>query len=270
MAKLDIGISTKAISFPFRKFGTLLGLGLIPALITVGAIFIAFAIFSQLSKMPPTMWFLGLVLSVSISVVYLMLVSIFAVGIHRLIVRGEKPGVVIFRFGRYELVYAAVVVFFILASTIVEEALGRITSAYAGGPSWLLRDMWVQLGVSPIIVKYGLAVLYGVVLFVVIWISVRLGLALPHAAVAGRFSLRQSWEATRGNFWRLVATYLVLLIVSLLIYIPFFFFFFIMQTPPGFTFMPIMIATMVLVYTMFIALLSYAYQELVEERPASA
>jgi TRAP-type transport system large permease protein len=48
---------------------------------------------------------LGLLLPVIIvtSVLFTLAMTIFAVGIHRLIIRGEQPGWVVFRFGRYEL-----------------------------------------------------------------------------------------------------------------------------------------------------------------------
>ena len=50
-----------------------------------------------------------------------------------------------------------------------------------------------------------------------VFVLVRLALVLPITVLEGRYKFDQSWSLTRGNFWRLVGLWLVVLIPVLII-----------------------------------------------------
>ncbi len=299
MATLEIGIFKRAFSFPFRNFSALLRLALIPGLI---ALLLSYLIVSpivsqigslteekDLQKFIDDFVRIGIVLRIIFGVVLVIL----AVGIHRLIVMGEYPNWVILRFGRYELAYAAMLLFFVMLYLAeqylflgVAWALGLIPAVLLS-PFPSISDMQSlaeaqQQFMSPIVV-----ILFIPYLLVVLWINVRLALTLAHAAVTGELSLTTSWEAMRGNFWRLIAAIILLALVAVLVY-------FVLGTivtlvaggllvgfgehapqiaapSPGphgplmlgFAFFALMMPVYGLLLAMFIALLSYAYKELV-------
>jgi hypothetical protein len=130
----------------------------------------------------------------------------FAVHIHRYIINEEDPGWVLFRFGRYELMYllTGIVLFLCFALFILVAVVG-VTPIL--GVS-LNSEMWTRLqsGQSvPLPGPHGWFFALGVAVYCLfVWIAVRLVLMLPHAAVTGRLSFGVSWRAMKGNFWRFV------------------------------------------------------------------
>jgi hypothetical protein len=303
MNSLSIGIFKRAFMFPFRNLGAVLRIGLFPALITLAVIYILFAGIipqfaggtpeDQMRQLMETMrW-----ISIPLQILYIVVVSIFAVGIHRLIVRDEYPGWTIFRFGRYELAYAAMLLFLFVLYLVQQYAflgtawaLGMIPASflepYPADPSAVMASY--REVVTPALI--GLLVAF---VAVSLWINVRLALAFAHAAVTGQLSLSASWNAMRGNFWRFVAAFVILAVLVVIVY----FVAGIVLTLAGtFAWMAVygppeppadpmptqnMLNTMFWIYVitvpvmgffsaMFIALLSYAYKQLVEGRNIEA
>lgn len=299
MNSLSIGIFKRAFMFPFRNPGAVLRIGLFPALITLAVIYILFSSvvpqFSggapedEMRQLTETMRWIG----IPIQILYVVIVSIFAVGIHRLIVRDEYPGWTIFRFGRYELAYAAMLLFFFVLYLVQQYAFLGVAWALGMVPASLLEpyptDPQAVLATYRQVMTPQLIGLLVVVVAISVWINVRLALAFAHAAVTGQLSLSASWNAMRGNFWRFVVAFLILAVIVIIVY-------FVAGTlltlagtflwiavygppePPADP-MPIdsMLNTMFWVYVimipvmgffaaMFIALLSYAYKQLVEGR----
>ncbi len=106
---------------------------------------------------------------------------IFAVGFHGIILEDDRPGWIAFRFRDRELAYAALVLLYILAASLAK----------------LLSKLFVWLLGSPARIIVG-------GLFV--WVVLRLVLMFPHAAKTGEISFNPSWDAMKGNIWRLLAT----------------------------------------------------------------
>lgn len=304
MAALNIGIFKRAFMFPFRNFGALLRIGMIPALIVLAVIYVIFASIAPHLSVPTTpeddMRRLMQVMSwvtIPLQILYVVIASIFAVGIHRLIIRGEYPSWVIFRFGRYELAYAAMLVFFILLYVVEQYAFLGTGWALGMIPAQLLKpypdNPQAMMTAYRQIMTPELLVLLLAAGAVSLWINVRLSLSLAHAAVTGELSLALSWRAMRGNFWRLAIASLILFVIVAITY-------FVVGTLVAIAGTAIWIAaygppqppepnasfssaldTMFWVYvvlvpvmgffaSMFIALLSYAYKELVEQRDADS
>lgn len=303
MSTLSIGLFKRAFMFPFRNFGALLRIGLFPALIALAVIYVLFSgVVPQFSGGTPeeemrqlmqTMQWIG----IPLQILYIVIVSVFAVGIHRLIVRDEYPRWTIFRFGRYELSYAAMLLFFFVLYLVQQYAflgtawaLGMIPASllepYPADPEAVMAT-YRQVATPALI---GLLIAF---IAVSIWINVRLALTLAHAAVSGQLSLSASWNAMRGNVWRFIAAFVILTIIVIIVY-------FVAGTlltiagaaiwigvygppePPAdpmpissllntlFWTYVIMIPVMGFFSAMFIALISYAYKQLVEGRSAEA
>lgn len=210
--KLPISVFWESFVFPFAHFGAVFRIFFFPTLLLIaigGAILWYFsppgADFSTpegfqayLLTMAPVLDFMNIIL-----VIFGMM---FAVHIHRYIVNQEDPGWVLFRFGRYELMYllTAIVIFVSLILAILAIVLAVMLIL---GVS-LDPEMWARLqsgGSVPLPMPQGWFIAAAVVLYCFfIWIVVRLVLMLPHAAVAGRVSFAASWRAMKGNFWRFV------------------------------------------------------------------
>jgi hypothetical protein len=271
--KLRIGIFTDAVVFPFANILSLLKLGLIPLIIVM---LINYAMSANIDiradlrmTSPEDMAaFMRAQLPAQVvgSILLLVVGVIYAVGVHRIILRHEYPGWVILRFRRYELAYLGAVVLYVLITTGVQ--LFALLALYAlGFPDFAAQfaDLAERAG--------GLLFLaFGALMVFTAWLGLRLLLMMPHAAVTGEISPAVSWRATRGNFWRLFAASLLLVLVllpimavaSLLV-----------QGALGGVAVPMgrniaMLPISGFIYSMTFALASYAYKELVlDEAPPS-
>ena len=228
--KLRIGVWKEAFAFPFRNFFTLLQFSLVPMLIAV-AVSAAILYYASPFNMPiSTLDELqryteskNTALN-AISFVTTIFGLVIAVCIHRLIVRGERPGWIIVRFGRYEIAYAGAILVYILvilallipivASVAASVFFGLVPAEVFTMSGPVAPDVAERLKVPGLLFALGVLV----TVIVVWWVQVRLALIFPHAAVTGRISLGVSWKAMKGNFWRFVAAILILGLVSLLLW----------------------------------------------------
>ncbi len=230
MAKLRIGIFKQAVAFPFRNFGALLRLGLMPGLLALAVTYLVLsAVDLQLPPHPTpenirpfvkTMLWLGIVLRIIFGIVLI----IYAVGIHRLIIRGEYPDWVVFRFGPFELAYATAVIFFFALYEV--ERYVFLLPAWGLGliPAALLNPNPLSFEPPTMANPHPNVLIPVFVIFVIlsvaaaIWLNVRLALIFAHAAVTGKLSLSVPWNAMRGNFWRFVLSVVVVAIVGAVLY----------------------------------------------------
>jgi hypothetical protein len=266
--KLPLSIVGQAALFPFKNFMAVARLGLLPALISA-AILYAASLAAPLIGAQPLFRILALLLEV-------IVVSVVAVGIHRLILRAEQPEWAVPRFRDYELAYGATVMMFAAMSLVMKGAVQYLAANPAAqGPvqlldkliGWLWSDLYIHLlirGASP-----GRIAIIVLLAGVVIWPAVRFALVFPHAAVTGQVSFGVSWAATRGNFWRLIGVIVLLSIILYLLSMAF----------------GLVIATVVLAlknllgvfivsllgllwiglqFSMFVALISYIYKDLIQ------
>lgn len=102
----------------------------------------------------------------------------------------------------------------------------------------------------------------------VIWPTVRLALVFPHAAVTGQLSFSESWAMTRGNVWRLIGLIVLLAIIVCLIMalgLVITSTFFALNGPLGFVIFSLLDLVLGgLQFSMFVALISYIYKDLIQ------
>ena len=140
--------------------------------------------------------------------------SIYAVGIHRMIIGSVSPSFPFIRFKRHELAYLGAAMIFAVILTLTNgvllasfwflarEAGFAIQSIRGGGEGDAPTLVWLFS---------VLAAVAAIVL--VLQISTRFVLILPHAAVSGRIAIGPSWRAMRGNVWLFIELSVILWII---------------------------------------------------------
>ena len=103
---------------------------------------------------------------------------------------------------------------------VITIAVTLVLLAFGGVPSFVLLFFAKPIlaaipGSSPWVVWLGTAA----TLWLDIWIGVRLSLAPVHTFAEGRFHVLGYWRLTRGNFWRLLRSYLYLAVQIGLVFI---------------------------------------------------
>lgn len=265
--KLSLDALWQAVSFPFENAMAVVRLGLLPVLISAVILYTA-------SLMAPLIGGRSLLHIIRL-MLDLVVASVVAVGIHRLILRTEQPEWTILRYRNYEIAYGATVLIFAgmtvavkgviqsLAASPVErgliESLGRLIG-------WISPQLYIQLlvkGLSP-----GLVAIVVLLIGAVIWPTVRLALVFPHAAVTGQLSFSESWAMTRGNVWRLIGLMVLLAIIVYLIMalgLVITSTFFALNGPLGFVIFSLLDLVLGgLQFSMFVALISYIYKDLIQ------
>ena len=206
MHKLPV-FATAGLAYQFllREAGTILRLSWFPLLIVT--IIQYFAMRAQFAAMrsafesgnvgalnmnfPMWQW------QIANIVVALLGSAIVAVALHRVILLGDrKPGRFLYvAFGKVELLFALLPIILMVPIIVVSFlAFGLGITLLPKSASWVafvgLFLMWVGA----------------------VFVFVRLALVLPLTVLEGRYNFSQSWSLTRGNFWRLVGLWLVVLI----------------------------------------------------------
>lgn len=117
--------------------------------------------------------------------------AVVAVALHRVILFGQRePGRLIhLAFGKVELLFAALPIIMLVPVSLLSLLVFGTASAPAMIPLMLVV----------------MAALWGTVLFV----FVRLSVIFPITVIEGRYQFGQAWHLTQGNFWRLVALWIV-------------------------------------------------------------
>lgn len=212
--KLKFGRVGDALTFPFKNPLTLLGIALVPGLVTVASIVAAVEILmagAGQAAPPDQVWeslakfALALTAIALLSTLFLV---IYAVAIHRLIVCGERPGFVILRFRRYELAYLGVLVLIFIEQRVLDVISGLIRNSFGFVPARELANPALTASDNfTTLLGWAALVLAALVL---IWIHLRLALIFPHAAITGRIGFAASWRAMKGNVWRIVLGLIVL------------------------------------------------------------
>ena len=211
-----LGIIREAFAFPFMNVLSVTRISLMPWLITE-------VLYVTLSEFFPQLtWplFPQLVMSrhssgdvdpfelipdlirAPITIIYYAFFAILAVGIHRMIILHERPGWLIYRFGRYELAYA---VTFFLVSALIWVPILVFGQAVASFRSLGLYWLWS-----------------GYVVYMLIWtvLAIKLLLIYPHAAVTGRISFPTAWAAMKGNFWHSLGVLIISYLLAACILLP--------------------------------------------------
>ena len=128
----------------------------------------------------------------------LLLYPMIAVAWHRFVLLGERPNGAVLRFGRRELTFVGAILAIYLLPLVPVRLVAMLGMV-----------VWQPLGAALLIVGY---------IFVILW-WMRMSLLLPSAAVDRGLALRDVWEMTRGNFWRIFAViFLASLLTALLMW----------------------------------------------------
>src|SRR5262245_4080740 len=195
----------RACQFLLREFGTILRLSWFPLLIL--NIVQYFAVRAQIAAMRsafesgnvkavslPWQW------PIAIYVATFLGTAIVAVALHRVILLGDrKPGHFLhIALGKVELLFALLPIILMVPIVIV--------MALVLGAALLLKSSG---GINVI-----LALLSPAWLFVL----VRIELVFPIAVLEGRYNFSESWSLTRGNFWRILGLWLLVLIPFLIVF----------------------------------------------------
>jgi hypothetical protein len=174
-ARLRVERAVDATVFTFKNIPTLLRLGLFPALIALAISYaltiaapvqpIDFRNPGEAQRIMDSLWLFFWVPSI----LFALAATIYVVGIHRFILRGERPGWVIARFGRYELAFVG-------AIAIVCAAIFVFDVVFGG----LMRLIDAEFGQSRLLTI--IAVMIGVIL---IWLPMRLSPAASRRRCPG-------------------------------------------------------------------------------------
>jgi hypothetical protein len=142
-------------------------------------------------KLVPTWW------DPATFVVDTVVYSMVAVAIHRIILFGERrPGTyLLIAFGRAELLFMiipAIIFFVVFAGTFggvgIAWLFGLLSAAASSSDlKFLLLAPWLVL---------------------IVWATMRSVLIYPIIVAENRFHLRESWQLSKGNFWRLFWAFL--------------------------------------------------------------
>lgn len=227
--QLDIGVAGAAIVFPFKNIPALVQIGLAPGLIAAAICLLIYRFMwpsgieantpEEMRRLQEAFYPGDLLIQITLYVLGI----VFAVAVHRYIVRGEHPGWLIFRFGRNELAYAATLLIFGAIYMIIPTLLLSIAWILGFVPAaifdaQILQDpdsaqRLLREFASPAFLTFVF-----ILWIFLIWLQFRLALMFPHAAVTGRISLSVSWNAMRGNFWRFVGAAILVLLGIMIIY----------------------------------------------------
>lgn len=274
--KIHMNIVTKAVLFPFENLLGIIRLGLLPTLIATAVVYAVYRYTDPINWPPRSVQEIGqltrslLPLRVIASLSTIFVGTLVAVGIHRLILRGERLDWTVIRFRKYELAYVSIPLTLLAASYIVpfiSRLLGAPDVTGFNGISYLYSGWYVHLAVFIFIVLW-------------LWIYIRLALVFPHAAVTGEISFGKSWTAMKGNFWRFIGAVVLLGIIMIPVSVLFSSMFPALLTlgwkgggaNTGGAFDPIghmLVLTLLMVplngvlLSMFVALISYIYKDLV-------
>jgi hypothetical protein len=140
---------------------------------------------------------------------------IFTCAIYRALLRPQERGFAYLRLGGDEfrliavaIVYAVLVFVAILVLAVAGGILGvalyfgTVKSAGGAASGWFAA---------------GLTVLICAFLCLAVWLGVKLSLAWPISFAEKRIALFDSWQLTRGNFWRILGTYLLAFIFAMVL-----------------------------------------------------
>jgi hypothetical protein len=163
-------------------------------------------------------------LSVSSFVAQSLLSAIIAITIHRLILLDDRqPGTFFnLRLGREEWLYVlAWILYFVFACLAFAPLFAHV--AYVGYQQHWMPATWRwDRDIDPAVLKalfedprFLVASLLGT-FFMLIAIT-RFGLVFPAIVAEGRISFASSWRLTRGNFWRLIAFWILLTILGVML-----------------------------------------------------
>lgn len=133
--------------------------------------------------------------------------SVFSAAIYRVVLRPQDRGMAFIRLGADEMRLAAVSVVYIgvaalaaFAVTLAASIVAGFGVAVAGAAGGLFAAVVALAGIA--------ALVYG---------GVRLSLAPVQTFAERRIRLFESWELTRGHFWRLAGAYLLALALTVLV-----------------------------------------------------
>jgi hypothetical protein len=209
--KLRIGRLNDALAFPFQNSLPLLRLGLIPGLAVIVFNVAAFSLLPRYASAVISLedarraaenyqLFYWLWMGV-----WFFAIAVFFVGVCRLILRGERPGWLP-RFRRYELAFLTALALLALLGALYGMAGYAVLSPL---------DAYLEQQPDPAsAMLLAAALVEFAVWLLMIFLYVRLALLLPHATATGVISPAVSWRGTRGNFWRFVLAFLLLLLIA--------------------------------------------------------
>ncbi len=197
-----------AYAFLLREAGTILRLSWLPFLLVT--IIQYFAMRAQLDAIRSTLegGDIQALLTVSppwrsqilAAVAMILGIAIVAVALHRIILFGDRQ-----------------------PECFVYLAFGKIEALFALLPIVLILAMGLGfLGLSAIAVATSQVPIFFFLVWLCVWVAsavliVRLALIFPVTVVEGRYDFGQAWALTRGNFWRILALWIVVFIPVLII-----------------------------------------------------
>ena len=147
---------------------------------------------------PGKIWFAFLFFVVG----FLVLGAVLLCAAYRMVLRPEAGAWAYLRLGLTELRMTGLLLALIVIAIVVALLLSLIMGMF----------VMILFGGSPSGGAVGSVVTSLIVWALIAFLSVRFSLAGVVNFAEGRFGLSDSWDLTRGNFWRLFAIYLILLV----------------------------------------------------------
>lgn len=160
--KLRARVSDDAIIFTAGHVPALIRLGLMPLL------------WAFLGSNLAALGYSGAVVS---QILYTLAGVIFAVGVHRMIIRDENPKWVFFRFGRGEVAYTGVVLLYILVASSAKLVGQGLTALLGSATDTVSHGTRYQAPLTPALIIVG-----GPASIAFLWALLRSILVFPHTA----------------------------------------------------------------------------------------
>jgi hypothetical protein len=159
-----------------------------------------------LELMRPLLPLYAIILPISL-LIGAMLVS----AANRSVLRPRESGLGYLRLGMDEIRQLILVIAFVVLGLIFEVALGAVSIGVAAGAKALLA----KAPSAPHYIPFVLGV--AVFLIVLITVEVRLSLASAQTFATRKINLFGSWRLTAGQFWPMLATYVLMVVVLIVV-----------------------------------------------------
>lgn len=221
MRKIPVGQTIRfAYAFTFGEIGTVIGLIWIPTLInSVVGFFVAGANYRAMadsfeSGLPPsgpevTLPFVLVFVSMLLLAMIAVAITRQAMGLRQgpAFVHFSLGGAEVRAFGGFIGLYVLLIIF-VMALVLVFGGVAVVAGA----------SMKTNSAAAPLY-GGGIAVAMSIGLFLLLYAMVRLSFFMVPAVLdSGEFGLTQSWQLTRGNFWRIVAVGCATLLPTLVVF----------------------------------------------------
>jgi hypothetical protein len=220
-AQLSVGVVWRAVAFPIVYPILVVRLGFIPFMLAALPTLILYNLWwpdgvdfrdtGNLRKAVSEGWSA----IAAIYVINVLMMSVYAIRIHRMIVSGQKSGFFSVLFSWTMISYLGAIVIFAFMVSVARIVFGYGFSMLAEKLVYAFESFRTSGETNAPSLTWVVSAAAAIALLVLaLQIAIRLLLILPHAALTGSIGLAASWRAMSGNIWTFVEAWVIFLIVT--------------------------------------------------------